>query len=227
MVSLLLVCFAVLAVVAWLLHHERTVEGFTEQILLPLYVSFLLPILCLCYATASIAGDREEQTLVYALITPLPRPLVYSAKYGTALLLVMAWTLGSMAILCGLAGPAGRDAFRLFWPAVFWSTVAYVGLFHVFSVVFRRATIVALTYALFLETFLGNMPGTVKRVAVSFYTQCLIYDRGSSFGLGPAGSRNPALFLPVSGRTALAVLCVVAGVLFVAGMWLFSRREYT
>jgi len=226
MISLLLLCFASLAVVAWSLHRDRTVGAFTEQILLPLYVSFLLPIFCLCYAAASIAGDREDQTLAYLLVTPLPRPAVYTAKYATAMLLTSVWTLGTMAILCRLAGPAGRSAFRLFWPAVLWSTLAYVGLFHLFSAAFRRATIVALTYSLFLETFLGNMPGMVKRVAVSFYTQCLIYDAAAPLGLGPAGSHNPGLFLPVTGRTAWLVLCVLAGGLFLAGMWLFCRREY-
>jgi len=226
MVSLLLLGLASLAVIAWSLHHDRTVEALTEQILLPLYVSFLLPIFCLCYAAAAIAGDREDQTLVFLLVTPLPRPAVYAAKYATALVLTLVWTLGAFAVLCRLAGAAGQDAFRLFWPAMLWSTLAYVGLFCLFSAAFRRATIVALTYSLFLETLLGNMPGTVKRVAVCFYTQCLIYDAGSPLGLGPAGSRNPELFLPVSGQTAWLVLCVLAVGLFFAGMWLFCRREY-
>ena len=47
MVSLLLLVFAVLVVVAWSLRRERTPREFTEQIFLPLYVSFLLPMFCL------------------------------------------------------------------------------------------------------------------------------------------------------------------------------------
>jgi ABC-type transport system involved in multi-copper enzyme maturation permease subunit len=226
MVSLLLLAFAVLAVIAWSLRRERTALEFTEEILLPVYVSFLLPVFCLCYGTASICGDREERTLVYLLVTPLPRPLIHLAKFVAALLLTLAWTLGGMAILCRMAGPAGREPFQCFWPAALCATLAYVSLFHLFSVVFYRATIIALAYALFLETFVGNMPGIVKRLAITFYTRCLIFDAGSPLGIEPAGGQNPGLYLPVSGQTAYLVLWVLAGILFLLGTLLFSRREY-
>jgi hypothetical protein len=81
-------------------------------------------------------------------------------------------------------------------------------------------------YALFLEAFVGNMPGIIKRVAVSFYTQCLILDAGRGLGVEPTALRDPRLLLPVSGSTASLVLCVLAAALFVAGTWAFSRREY-
>jgi ABC-type transport system involved in multi-copper enzyme maturation permease subunit len=226
-VSLFLLGFGSLVVIAWSLNDDRTAERFTEQILLPLYVSFLLPIFCLCYAASSIAGDREDQTLVFLLVTPLPRPAIYTAKYVSALLLTLVWTLGAMAILCQFAGRAGREAFVLFWPAVLWSTLAYVGLFCLFSVVLHRATIVALAYSVFLETLLGNMPGTIKRLAISFYTQCLIFDAGIPVGLDPSGTRPPGLFLPVTGQTAHWVLWVVAVGMFVASLCLFQRREYS
>ncbi len=226
MVSLLVLALALLAVIAWSLRHERTALQFTEEILLPVYVSFLLPVFCLCYGAASISADREERTLVYLLVTPLPRPLIHLAKFTAALLLTLVWTLGGMAILCRMAGPTGWESFQRFWPAALWSTLAYVGLFHLFSVVFYRATIIALGYALFLETFVGNMPGIVKRVAITFYTRCVIFDAGSSLGMEPAGGRNPDLYLPVSGQTASLVLWVLAGSLFLIGTCLFSRREY-
>jgi ABC-type transport system involved in multi-copper enzyme maturation permease subunit len=225
-VSLLLLGFAVLVAIAWSLRRDRTPVEFVEQILLPAHISFLLPIFCLCYGAASISSDREEQTLVYLLVTPLPRPLIYCGKYSAALVLALSWTLGSMAILCQVAGSAGWGPFRHFWPAVLLATLAYVSLFHLLSAVFRRATIIALVYTLFLEVVLGNMPGIVKRVAITFYTRCLIFDAGESFGVGPAGGQNPALFLPVSGQTAWVVLCVLAVTLFLLGMWQFSRREY-
>ncbi len=49
----------------------------------------------------------------------------------------------------------------------------------------------------------------------------------AAFGLGPAGGSNPALFLPVSGAAAQLTLWVVAAVLFLAGLIIFCRREYT
>ena len=234
----MLLGFAVLATLAWSLRRDRIGQRFPEpgefteqkklieQILIPIYVSFLLPVFCLCFGTASIAGDRDERTLAYLLVSPLPRPLIYTAKYCSALLLVLLWTLGGLAVLCSVAGEPGRDAFSALWSAVLLSSLAYVGLFHLFSVFFRRATIVALAYALFLETFMGNMPGIAKRLAVSFFTECLIFDEGSRFGFGPSGHHDAALYLPVSAGTAQTVLCLMAGSTFLLGVLLFARREY-
>lgn len=224
-VSFALWGFTLLVALAWSLRRERTASEFTEEILLPIYVSFLLPILCLSYGTASISVDREDQTLVYLLLTPIPRPLVHLAKYAAALCLSLAWTLGSMAILCGVAGDAGWEAYKLFWPTTVLATFAYVGLFHLLSVVFRRATIIALAYALFLETFIGNMPGIAKRASISFYIRCLMFDAGSDLGIGP-GNGPADLFLPVSGPTACLALTALALTFFVVGTWFFSRREY-
>ena len=223
-VAFALVGFTVLVTVAWSLRRDRTTLDFAEDILMPVYVSFLLPILCLSYATASISSDRDEQTLVYLLLTPIPRPLIHLAKYAAALFLSLAWTLGGMAVLSGMSG-AGWEAYSLFWPTVVLATFAYVGLFHLLSVVFRRATIIALTYALFLEAFIGNMPGIAKRVSISFYVRCLMFDAGAELGIGPGGDLGD-LFLPVSGKTAAIALCVLSFAFFAVGTWMFSRREY-
>lgn len=222
----LLLAFALVAATAWSLRHERTAAQFVQDIFLPLYVSFFLPIFSLCYASAGVAGERQEQTLVYLLATPLPRSVIYLAKFAAALLLVSVWNLAGFAALGRLAGSAGWESFVRLWPAVAWSSLAYTCLFHLFSVLWQRATIISLGYALFLETFLGNMPGIIKRVAISYYTQCLVFDGGQSLGLGPTGERDPALFLPISGDAAQLVLLCSSAVLFVAGWWAFCRNEY-
>lgn len=225
-VCALLLAFASLAVVAWSLRRERDVQEFADDLVFPVYVSFLLPLFCLCYAAPSIAGEHEDKTLVYLLATPLPRPMLFAAKYASALAAAILWTAGSWAALSWLAGPAGKALFWAVFPAVWWSTTAYVGLFCAISAAFRRATIIGLVYVFFLETFLGNVPGIVKRVAVSFYAQCLILDVGPELGIRPTGMREPALFLPLSGDTARMVLAAVAVGAFLLGMCWFSKREY-
>lgn len=225
-INALLLAFALLAAMAWSMRHERTAAQFVQEVFLPLYVSFFLPIFSLCYASAGVAGERQEQTLVYLLATPLPRSTIYLAKFAAALLLVSVWNLAGFAALARMAGPAGWESFQHLWPAVAWSSLAYTCLFHLFSVLLQRATIVSLGYALILETLFGNMPGIVKRIAISYYTQCLTFDAGQNLGLAPAGGRDPALFLPIAGETARLVLASVSGVLFVVGWWAFCRREY-
>ena len=225
-VSAMLLGFAVMVALAWSIRRGRTPEEFITQILIPVYTAFLLPIFCLCYATASIAGDREEQTLTYLLVSPLPRPMIYLAKYCSSLALSLLWTMGGLILLCQIAGEPGRQTLAVVWPAVFASSLAYVGLFHLFGVMFRRATIVAFAYALFLENLVGSMPGIVKRVAISFYTECTIFDSAAVFGLGPAGHHDEKMYLPLSAATAIPVLCLIAGFTLLAGILFFSRHEY-
>jgi hypothetical protein len=69
-ICLLLLAFAGLVVVAWGRRPDRTPEEFVEQILMAVFVSFLLPIYCLCYGAAGISAEREEETLVYILLSP-------------------------------------------------------------------------------------------------------------------------------------------------------------
>jgi ABC-2 type transport system permease protein len=222
----LLLLFALIAAYAWSLNEAKSTERFVKEIILPIYISFLLPVFSLCYASAGIASERQERTLVYLLSTPLSRSAIYVAKYTAALLLTLTWNVAGLAAISRAAGPDGWEAFVRFWPVVLWASLAYTSLFHLFSTWLRRATIVSVGYALFLEAFLGNMPGIVKRVAISFYAQCLVFDRGAELGLGPAGGRNPALFLPVSGAAAQLTLWIVAAALFLIGLVFFCRREY-
>lgn len=225
-ICILLVGLAALAVFAWGHRRERTPADFIEDILITVYMSFLLPILCLSFASAGIATDREEQTLVYLLTTPLPRAWIALAKTGAALAISLCWTMGSLALLCRLAGKPGGEAFNAVWSAIFAATVAYVALFQLFSVIFRRATIVALGYALFLETLVGNMPGIVKRLTICFYARCLIFESSADLGIGPTGPFNPLLFQPLPSGTAQVILYGVSAALFLVGLLAFTTREY-
>ena len=85
------------------------------------------------------------------------------------------------------------------------------------------STIIALVYALFVEAFLGNMPGIVKRVAVSFYGRSMMFDAGQSAGLEPP---QVEWFVPLaSAVAATALLCIAAGALILA-LAVFQRKEY-
>ena len=59
----------------------RTSADLAREIVLPLYMGFLLPVICLGYASAAIADERTGETLVYLLTTNIPRP---SSKTASA-----------------------------------------------------------------------------------------------------------------------------------------------
>ncbi len=186
-----------------------------------IFASFVVPICALAFGTASVGGDREDRTLVFLLVRPIPRALILLAKFTATLPLVLGLVVGSYWLYCQLAGEVGRVAFPLYLPAIVYMTLAYVCLFHLFAVWFRHSTILALVYALFMEVLLGSLPGIVKRVAVNYYGRSIMYAAGEQRGLAAA---RPALVRAVerghgqlgAGRHCRGRLAVGAGGVFAA-----------
>ena len=196
---------------------------FSSWVIFPIYLSFLLPIWSLSFATEALGAEREGSSLVWLLTRPLSRPAIYLAKFVALLPWSLGLNLGGPALLCVAAGKPGALAFRLYWPAVFWATLAFSALFHLMGASFRRSAVVAIVYSFFLETLLGNMPGYMKRVSIGFYTRCMMFDSAGEYGMQP---ESPHVYMPVDGVTAMSVLIVLTVLLLLLGMVVFSRSEY-
>jgi len=195
-----------------------------SQFLMFVFASFVVPICAVAYATSSVGGDREDRTLLFLLIRPVPRPLILLAKYAATLPLALGIVMASLYIYCRAVGGVGWDAYSLYLPAIFYMTIAYISLFHFFAVTFRHSTIIALIYSLFMELLLGNMPGIVKRVAINYYGRSLMYASGVPLGLERP---DPQWFEPISAASAtLALIGIAVGGLLIA-LVVFQRREYT
>lgn len=201
---------------------EREFRAFSEFMIL-VFASFVVPVCALAFGTASVGGDREDRTLVFLLVRPIPRWLVLLAKFTATLPLVLGLVVGSFWLYCRLAGEVGRVAFPLYLPALVYMTLAYVCLFHFFAVSFRHSTIIALIYALFMELLLGNIPGIVKRVAVNYYGRSIMYAAGAPKGLR---APDPRWFEPLSVEAAIWGLASIAGAALLVALVVFSRREY-
>lgn len=198
-------------------------EEFCGRFVIGLFTTIVVPLVALAFATTSIGGDREDRTLVFLLVRPIPRWLILLGKTVATLPLALGLTVGGYYALCRIAGPPGEQAFSMFLPAVYMMTLAYVGLFHLLAVLFRHATIMALVYALFIEAFLGNMPGIVKRIAVSFYGRSMMFEAGQSAGLDPPPAE---WFVPVTATTASLSLLGVALTGLLLAIAFFQRKEY-
>lgn len=196
---------------------------FPRWCMFSLFVSFLMPIWSLSFATEALAGERESRTLVWLLTRPLPRSAIYLAKFAALLPWCLIINLGGFLLICLAAGEAGRQTFRLFWPAVAAGTLAFVALFQFLSAWTRWPIVVGLVYAFFLEVLLGDMPGLMKRISISFYVRCLMFDAAEQSGLTPD---KPQVYMPVDGHTAWLVILSATATLLLAGMYVFARREY-
>lgn len=209
------------SVLARLDRHDLFV--FSTWIVFSVYLSFLLPIWSLSFATEALGGDRETGSLVWLLTRPLPRSSIYLAKFLALLPWILGLNLGGFAVLCLAGGRPGALALRLYWPAVLWGSLAFCALFHLLGACFRRSTVLAIVYSFFLETILGNMPGYMKRASISFYTRCMMFEKAQEFGIHP---QKPSVYLPVDGTTAWFVLMSVTVVLLLIGTIIFARTEY-
>ncbi|MCS7047351.1 MAG: ABC transporter permease [Gemmataceae bacterium] len=215
--------FAALGAWTTLTFRTSGLAIFSTFIVFALFTTFLLPLWTLSFAAEALGREREGQTLIWMVVRPIPRPAIYVAAYIAVLPWCLGFNLGGLSLLCWLGGDPGRRALALYWPAALLGTLAFAALFHLFAATFRRAGVVALLYAFFLETVAGNMPGLFKRLSLSFYTRCLMFDAGSTFGIGPD---RPWIFRPVDGATAAWVLALATVTLLAVGMVVFTRSEY-
>jgi ABC-2 type transport system permease protein len=226
-----LVCAALttlsaLIVLAWGQHASPTARRLAEQVLIPSYIGFLMPIFAISYGASGIGGEREDRTLIYLLITPIPRAVLYLTKALATVLLVALWAGGSLGLMCVLAGEYGREVFPVFLAAGLLGTAVYAALFLFLGASFRHGTIISLAYWFFLEVLFGAMPGIVKRVTVSFYVKCLIYEAGDELSLQPRGRVAREMFLAVSADTAWLVLWSALAALLALGAMVLATREY-
>jgi ABC-2 type transport system permease protein len=198
-------------------------QVFSQWAVFSIFLTFLLPIWSLSFATEALGGERESQSLIWLLSRPLPRTAIYLAKFVA----LLPWSVGlnvlGFTLLCLAGGAPGRMALRLYWPAVVWATLAFSALYLLIGAYCRRPAVIAIVYSFCLEVVLANMPGYLKRVSIGFYARSLMFDTASQYGIQP---EKPTVFLPVDGATALAVLVGGTAVLLVAGMWVFSRTQY-
>ena len=207
---------------AWVVLQKTDFQNFSAAIF-GIFVSFLLPLWSLSFATEALAGDRESHSLLWLLTRPLSRPAIYMAKYVALLPWTLALNMGGFVVICAAAGSPGWQVLRLYWPAVLWVTLAFAALFHLIGACFRKPAIISLVYSFFLEIIMGNMPGYLKRVSISFYTRCMMYDAARTYGVQPEA---PSVYLPVEGFTAMLFLLGLTVALLGLGMFLFQRKEY-
>jgi ABC-type transport system involved in multi-copper enzyme maturation permease subunit len=197
---------------------------FSNWIVFSVFLSFLLPIWSLSFATEALGGEQESRSLVWLLSRPLSRGSIYLAKFAALLPWGLGLNLGGFGLLCLAAGKPGHLAFRLYWPAVLGGSLAFCSLFHLMGACFRRSAVVAIIYSFFLETILGNMPGYMKRISISFYTRCLMFESLEDHGMQPP--EKASVYLPVDSITAWWVLVSLTIVFLIVGMLVFSRAEY-
>jgi ABC-2 type transport system permease protein len=205
-----------------ILYRVSGIYVFSNWIAFGAYGTFLLPLWSLAFATEGLGREREARNLLWVLTRPLPRWAIYLAKFVALLPWCLLLNIVGFALICLAGGAPGRTSFAMYWPAAVWGTLAFASLFHLFGALFRRPAVLALLYSFFLETVVGNLPGQFKRLSLSYYIRCLMFDHANAFGLHP---ERPQFYVPVSGTTAWLVLAAATIACLAVGAFFFTRNE--
>lgn len=197
---------------------------FARGVVNTVFIGFLLPLWCLSFAVNSFGAEREGRSLVWLTTRPIPRSAQYLAKLLGTLPWVLAFNLVGFWLICMAAGGPGPKAFADFWPSILGASLAFTTLFHLIGAVFPWPAVVSLVYAFVIEFLASDfLPGTLKRVSISYYARCLVYHDALEQGWE---LENAATLQPLSPTTCWTVLMSLSVAFTVLGMIWYARTEY-
>lgn len=196
---------------------------FSVYVVFAIFQQFLLPLWTLSFATDPLGREREDRTMIWLLTRPMPRPLIYLAKYVAALPWCLGFNLVGFTTICLAGGEPGWMALKLYWPAVIWGTLALAALFHLFAAVSRWPAVLGLIYSFFFELLVGSLPGDLKRMSIGYYVRSMMFDSTRHLDIAPDQLQ---IYAPVSVETSTAMLAAATIMFTIIGMAFFARTEY-
>ena len=138
-------------------------------------LAVVVPVVALVFAGAALGDLREDKTLVYLWLRPLPRlPIVVGAALA-ALTLVVPVAVPPVVLGAALTG-AGEGIVGATALATLVAAVAYVGIFTLFGVWLRRYIVWGLGYILIWEGFIALGGAGVAQFAIRKYTRSILAD---------------------------------------------------
>lgn len=227
------VLFVIISLVVGFSGSDRlwSATRFSRWIMEPAFCRFFLPIIALTFGTAVIGDEREDKTLVYLSIRPISRGSLFLAKLLGSVPLVLGISLGALFGLCATASACGElpipllEMVWVFVPTVTLGALAYLAFFGWLGVVFRNAILIGVAHVFLVEIFMGNVPGVLKQISISFYVRSMLYDAVPKPAV-EVRVRGILEFQPFEGDEASVALIVVAAGFLLLGTYWFSRREY-
>jgi len=204
--------------------NEYALLNYVRWVVRTLFFTFLMPLLCLAYASGAFGVERESRTLLWLVSRPLPRWALYLAKFLGTLPWCVAVSFLGFTVMCAAGGSLGRMAFQMYWDAVLIGSVAFASLFLLVGAVFRRPAVVGLVYVFFFESLVANLPGSLKQLSLSYYMHSLFYNETAK-ALKTVQPQSVEVYAPAESADAWAILVVASVLLTALGMYLFGRQD--
>jgi ABC-2 type transport system permease protein len=195
---------------------ERAEEQLEAGVGLISLVGFtaLVPVVALVFAAASLGDTREDGTLVYLWLRPMPRWAVAVGAWSAALTVALPLTVVPITVTAVLLD-AGGDLVVAAALASLVAVIAYSGVFVLLGLLVKNAIVWGLAYVILWEGVVAAFGSAAARVAIRGYASSILTDRtGVSLDLGD-----------VSQLAAVVVTLAVAVVALVLASARLQRLE--
>jgi ABC-2 type transport system permease protein len=206
----------------------QTVVGAATDVMTFFYLSFLLPIITLFYATAIIGDEVEDRTITYLFVRPVPRATIYLGKFLAAMTLSAALILlsATLSFCVILSADAPSEAishvgiFLLDVGILSLGVLAYGALYGLFGVILKRPLLAGLLFAMGWESVVTYIPGYLNRFTIMHYLQSLLPHPSSERGL-------LSIFKQTTSAPVALITLLAMGFAFIAlAGWRVARKQY-
>ncbi len=186
----------------------------TIEVIDGLGLVLVVPIVSLVFASASLGDGREDGTLVYLWLRPMPRWAVAVGAWLAALTVAVPLTVGPITVTAVLLD-AGSDLVVAAALSSAVAVIAYSGVFVLLGLLVKNAIVWGLAYVILWEGIVAAFGSAAARVAIRGYASSILTDRtGVSLELGD-----------VSQVAAVVVTLAVAAVALVLASVRLQRLE--
>lgn len=190
------------------LRAQADATGVSEDLVATLVATLVLtlyaPLISLVQAAAVVGDLRDDGTLVYLWLRPVPR-----WKLALAAALAVLVRSAPLAVLAAVAlavaaGGSGELVVASAYAALL-GCVGYAGLFSFLGLAVRRALVWGLVYVLVWEGVVGTFGALPARLAVSSYSTSLLAELGGT----PAPAQGVGLAWAWAGPVLIALVALV------------------
>lgn len=198
------------------------------------------PVIALLTVAQGFAAELRGGTLLYHLVRPVPRHVVFIGRFVSGL---VAGALACAALTLGTAITASRSVplslWLQFYVVLLFMVTAAGAFYYTLAALIRRGLIVGLVYTFLIEVLLGTMPGGIQKAAINHHARALFHGWCDAWFMGrsslvtaeaaKASAPEPGSFSPVgygTPGTAIAVLLCIALGCLLYGVWRIRQRDF-
>jgi ABC-2 type transport system permease protein len=189
-----------------------------DEILEPMLIRTILPLLALVFGTAALGSELDDGTAVYLIVKPIPRWRIIGAKMLVAAGLTVALILPSAVatgILAAGVGPGSLGTTFAYALAASIGGATYACAFVALSAFTSRALIIGLAYTLIWEGVLAGLLEGTRFLSI----------RQATLGIAAGLDEPPFGQTPLAYPLSIAIIVVVIAGSFVLGSLRLSRFE--